>query len=518
MSQEQLAAQEAAAKAEEEARKTAEALAEQQKVEASSSPSERDLGSEDLEETDESLENDPDAARRLALQQRLLELRQRKQEMVKEIVSDDNSMNTVNEELPSKEGESKEDEARVKALDEARQAAELLAKQEEQEREAQLKMAEESAAKAAQEAEARKQEKEASRLAQEAADAAKSEEREAALAAEKARFEEEQRIKAEKARLRAEEQERQAEARAAKEAEERKRLEEEKALAARYPTLRRGSKGEKVSELQSLLGLKPDGVFGHGTQALVMELQKKMGLNADGVVGRATWEEIESRKYQLVTLLRPAETKVEEDARKQPEKDVMTDREKERLAAENEALKRKLEEVNAKLETIIVTLSELQSELGDRGSLDEQTADALRSGRKLILQNILFDYNKARLRGSSEKELDRLARFMRDNEEIEITVAGHTDAKGDPDYNLRLSRSRAQAVVNYVVSKGVDSSRLAYVGYGDKYPVARNLLESGEDNPLGRQLNRRIEISVTGGNADLIEVEELTVPEDLKLK
>jgi outer membrane protein OmpA-like peptidoglycan-associated protein len=515
--QEQRAAQEAVAIAEEEARKAAETLAKQNTDGQVSDAPELSARSEELDEVEESLQNDPDAARRLALQQRLLELRQRKQEIAKELVSDEKQLNLTNEESPENIDVNKEDEARTKALEEARQAAELLEKQEEQEREAQLRMKEEAAAKAAQEAEAARQEKEAARLEQEATDAAKKAEKEAALAAENARIEEERQRKAEQARLKAEEEARQAEAKAIKEAEEQKRLEEERALAARYPTLRRGSKGEKVTELQSLLGLEPDGTFGLGTQTTVSELQKKIGLKADGVVGRATWEAIESRKDELEVLLRPIQVKTEVPVR-QPQSEVLTDTDKQRLQVENEALKRKLDEVNAKLETIIVTLSELQSELGERGSLDEQTADALRSGKKLILQNILFDYNKARLRGSSEKELDKLARFMRENADIKITVAGHTDAKGDSEYNLRLSRSRAQAVVNYVVSRGVDRSRLDYVGYGDKHPVARNVLESGEDNPMGRQLNRRIEISVTSGNADLIEVEEMTVPEDLKLK
>jgi len=70
---------------------------------------------------------------------------------------------------------------------------------------------------------------------------------------------------------------------------------------------------------------------------------------------------------------------------------------------------------------------------------------------------------------------------------VKILVTGHTDSVGDKDYNIDLGERRAEAVVSYMVSKGVDSGRLASVGLGFSQPVADNSTEEG------RSQNRRIE-------------------------
>jgi outer membrane protein OmpA-like peptidoglycan-associated protein len=543
----------ARAKAEEE-RKVAELLAKQQE--------EEQARLDEAVASVASVDSDPDAKKREELQKRLLELRQKKQEMAQQIVTEVAAVQEAGENIggPAKsreevmDSEVGEDETvlkedlRSKALEEAKRAAEQIERQEEEQRRAEeeARIREEESRKAAEmlaaeeevrlkmEREAKEEEKrraaEEARAVKEAEEARLKAETEAREAEARAKKEDERlakeaeaaRVKAEKeakeaemrakreeeARIKAEKEAREAEERAQKAAEERKRLEEERQLAAKYPLLRKGSRGEKVKELQKAFGLDADGIFGSGTERTVIRFQEKSGLKADGVVGRVTWQALELalEADNIAELLaQPVETPASAEA----------DR---RLAAENAELRRRLEDVNAKLESIMVTLSELQAELGAEGSLDEQTADALREGKTLILQNILFDYNKARLRGSSERELDKLARFMRDNTDISITVSGHTDAKGDEDYNLRLSRARAEAVVKYLISKGVPSGRLDFVGFGDTRPVARNVTAGGEDNPLGRQLNRRIEISVKGAGADLIKMEEVEIPESLRLK
>jgi outer membrane protein OmpA-like peptidoglycan-associated protein len=71
-----------------------------------------------------------------------------------------------------------------------------------------------------------------------------------------------------------------------------------------------------------------------------------------------------------------------------------------------------------------------------------------------------------------------------------VEVAGHTDSTGSDDYNQALSERRAASVAAYLTSRGVTSERLMAVGGGEKYPVASN------DTPAGRQLNRRVEITI----------------------
>jgi outer membrane protein OmpA-like peptidoglycan-associated protein len=68
-----------------------------------------------------------------------------------------------------------------------------------------------------------------------------------------------------------------------------------------------------------------------------------------------------------------------------------------------------------------------------------------------------------------------------------IEISGHTDNAGNPKTNQKLSEKRAQACRDYLISKGIDGSRIEAVGYGDQRPVAPN------DSEDGRQQNRRIE-------------------------
>ena len=74
--------------------------------------------------------------------------------------------------------------------------------------------------------------------------------------------------------------------------------------------------------------------------------------------------------------------------------------------------------------------------------------------------------------------------------QMTIEIGGHTDGKGSEAYNQRLSENRAKAVVDYLVSKGVDAKRLKYKGYGKTMPVDTN------DTEEGRAKNRRVEFKI----------------------
>jgi outer membrane protein OmpA-like peptidoglycan-associated protein len=142
----------------------------------------------------------------------------------------------------------------------------------------------------------------------------------------------------------------------------------------------------------------------------------------------------------------------------------------------------------------------------------------LQNGKSLILRNIFFDYNQASLRSRSKHELSKLYNFMKQNPLVSIQVSGHTDSRGDADYNLRLSKNRAQSVVDYLVRNGIPSRRLKAVGYGEIRPIARNENPDLSDNPVGRQLNRRIEINVPQGTIYGVDVEAIQVPKEARIK
>lgn len=114
----------------------------------------------------------------------------------------------------------------------------------------------------------------------------------------------------------------------------------------------------------------------------------------------------------------------------------------------------------------------------------------IRSGEKIVLKNIFFDVNAYVLKPESTIELDRLVKFMNENSTLQVEISGHTDNTGKPDYNIKLSENRAFAVTNYLISKGIDASRLAGKGYGSSQPVAPNETEEG------RAQNRRTEFKI----------------------
>ncbi|HRD57577.1 MAG TPA: OmpA family protein [Ferruginibacter sp.] len=112
------------------------------------------------------------------------------------------------------------------------------------------------------------------------------------------------------------------------------------------------------------------------------------------------------------------------------------------------------------------------------------------------INNIYYDYNKSKLRKESYPALDSLVALLNENPTILIELGAHTDSKGSDEYNLKLSEARAQSVVDYLIGKGIDKSRLMAKGYGETMPVAENENADGGDNPEGRQENRRTEFKV----------------------
>ena len=106
------------------------------------------------------------------------------------------------------------------------------------------------------------------------------------------------------------------------------------------------------------------------------------------------------------------------------------------------------------------------------------------------LDNVYFESGKATLTASSFKELDQLVEYLTMKKTLSIEIAGHTDNVGTPEGNLKLSQDRSNAVRDYLVKKGIATSRLVPKGYGDTQPIASN------DTDAGKQKNRRTEVRV----------------------
>ncbi|MDA3892630.1 MAG: OmpA family protein [Salinivirgaceae bacterium] len=111
-------------------------------------------------------------------------------------------------------------------------------------------------------------------------------------------------------------------------------------------------------------------------------------------------------------------------------------------------------------------------------------------GAALILNNIFFATGKSALLPESFNELDKIVDFLNEGTVSLIEISGHTDSEGSDATNEKLSLERAQAVVNYVVSKGIAASKLQAAGYGELKPLDTN------QTPEGQSKNRRVEFLV----------------------
>ncbi len=120
-------------------------------------------------------------------------------------------------------------------------------------------------------------------------------------------------------------------------------------------------------------------------------------------------------------------------------------------------------------------------------------AAVTRVGEGLVVtfdSGLLFDFNSDVLRAESRRNLDNLASNLSSFGDSKLLLVGHTDSQGADDYNLALSRRRANAVAGYLESHGVSTSRVETTGRGESEPIASN------DTEAGRQQNRRVEIAV----------------------
>jgi outer membrane protein OmpA-like peptidoglycan-associated protein/Tol biopolymer transport system component len=112
-------------------------------------------------------------------------------------------------------------------------------------------------------------------------------------------------------------------------------------------------------------------------------------------------------------------------------------------------------------------------------------------GSKVVLRNIFFDVGKSDLKPQSIAEVEKIISLLAANPELKVQINGHTDNTGNAASNKALSLKRASAVVDYLISKGIDASRVAAKGYGSERPIVSNDEEIG-----GREINRRSEIEI----------------------
>ena len=138
----------------------------------------------------------------------------------------------------------------------------------------------------------------------------------------------------------------------------------------------------------------------------------------------------------------------------------------------------------------------LQSEVLDlkgAGAEIKETATEI----KISLQGeILFDFDKANIRPAAESTLAQVAGIIQKYPKSNVLIEGHTDGKGSPSYNLKLSDRRAASVKTWLAAHGIPERSIRIHGWGAEKPVAPNTKPNGADDPEGRQKNRRVEITI----------------------
>jgi outer membrane protein OmpA-like peptidoglycan-associated protein len=163
--------------------------------------------------------------------------------------------------------------------------------------------------------------------------------------------------------------------------------------------------------------------------------------------------------------------------------------ESERLAAERSLRDAQLAhgqaaDARADADAARLALQQMQADLADLQARQTER------GLVVTVGDVLFEVDRAELRGGAQRELDKLASALRDRRGFDLAVEGHTDSTGSAAHNQSLSERRAESVRGYLIARGIHRDRTSAIGLGQHQPVASN------DNAAGRQQNRRVEIVI----------------------
>ena len=123
-------------------------------------------------------------------------------------------------------------------------------------------------------------------------------------------------------------------------------------------------------------------------------------------------------------------------------------------------------------------------------ALGHYKAEETSRGTILVINDLLFNSGGATLQPQSQRRLEPLVQYLQGNAQREIIIEGHTDSIGNPEVNKRLSLQRADTVMEYLLSRGIEPSRVETRGFGEEVPVATNTTNAG------RALNRRVEVVI----------------------
>ncbi|HVW70783.1 MAG TPA: OmpA family protein [Steroidobacteraceae bacterium] len=189
-------------------------------------------------------------------------------------------------------------------------------------------------------------------------------------------------------------------------------------------------------------------------------------------------DEVNQLAYLAMRHAQAGEARISEARSRQEMARAQEDRTRIQLQArEQEARKAKAETeaTQAELANARREITDLQAKQTDRGLV-------------MTLNDVLFDTGRATLKPGADRDMDRLARALKDNSNTRVIIEGHTDSVGGDEYNQALSERRAESVAMALRERGVPPDRYEVRGLGKEFPIASNATAEG------RQQNRRVEV------------------------
>jgi outer membrane protein OmpA-like peptidoglycan-associated protein len=133
------------------------------------------------------------------------------------------------------------------------------------------------------------------------------------------------------------------------------------------------------------------------------------------------------------------------------------------------------------------------------------------------LHCIFFDFDRSFIREDAKVDLNKLLDVLQRNDNYQLEILAHTDARGSLEYNQALSRRRSLATEKFLTKRGISSSRITKKLFGESEPIALNELSSGEDTEVGRQFNRRVEFRILDEAGNVLGVvDKIRVPEKVQ--
>ncbi|HJU69394.1 MAG TPA: OmpA family protein [Gemmatimonadaceae bacterium] len=234
---------------------------------------------------------------------------------------------------------------------------------------------------------------------------------------------------------------------------------------------------------------------------IALRLAQTAEANNARLLAERAADSLRTARLQRLLTLSEAQRAELETKQQLSEQEMQALRERNLLAEQRaDSLRRAAEEANRRLNEAVTQLRSLVAEITNL----QQT----QRGLVISLSDILFDVGKSTLKPGSQASIQRIAVVLTQYPQHQILVEGHTDATGSDEFNLQLSRDRANSVRTALVAGGVEASRITAEGFGESRPVA------GNDTAAGRQQNRRVEIVIVGAGtvADAVPRDTTAAP------